>query len=83
MPSHDIIRAHAKGASMHRIILAAIFAVSAFTMGGTALAQKKGSPTLCTMEGCMANCGKAGGQPRLCPSYCTKRIQERKAAGQC
>lgn len=69
---------------MHRLILSAIFAVSVFTMdGGTAFAQKKGNAAQCTMEGCIAACGKVGGQPRMCPSYCTKKITERKAAGQC
>ena len=69
---------------MHRIVtLAAAFALAA-SLSGSAFAQsaKKGNP-LCTMEGCMANCAKAGGQPRLCPEYCAKRINERKAAGQC
>ena len=67
---------------MIRILL--LSAALAMTIASNeAFAQsRKGNP-LCPMDGCLAHCAKVGGQPRLCPVYCEKRIAERKAAGQC
>ena len=72
---------------MHRIfVLAAAlaFAISVLVsvLGDSAFAAK-GDPRYCTMDGCIANCGASGGQPRKCSAYCSKKIPERKAEGKC
>ncbi len=68
---------------MQRIlVLLAAFAVMILFDAGAAFAAK-GDPRYCTMDGCIANCSKAGGQPRKCPAYCSQKIPERKAAGKC
>ena len=68
---------------MQRVFaLAAVLALMTLFGSDNAFAQK-GDPRYCTMEGCIANCGKTGGQPRKCPAYCSQKIPERKAAGKC
>jgi hypothetical protein len=52
------------------------FAVKFFT-------GKNGAKITCTFEDCQETCIKAGGRVRLCPQYCTKTLNERKASGEC
>lgn len=68
---------------MYRIFVLAAAVTVAVSLSSGAFAQAKKTSPLCTMEGCIANCSKVGGQPRHCGAYCTKRISESKAAGRC
>jgi hypothetical protein len=85
MRTHAIIHPHLKGENimLRIVVLAAALALTATVSSGGAFAQAKKEKAICTMDACMATCHKTGGQPRLCPAYCTKRLNERKAAGQC
>jgi hypothetical protein len=62
---------------MRTCALAIGFAISVvFTVGlpsGTAHAQKAAKGKCAGgMAACIERCSKRGGQPRLCPAYCTK-----------
>ena len=68
---------------MQRIfVLTAAAAVMLAIASSSAFAAKRPHP-LCNMERCLAFCAKQGGQPRLCPDFCQKRIAERTAAKEC
>lgn len=64
------------------VLTAAVALMLAGASSSSTFAAKRPHP-LCNMERCLAFCAKQGGQPRLCPDFCVKRINERKAAGEC
>lgn len=55
------------------MVLAALALAQA--MPGEAFAQKSKCPAN-FQNTCMSTCVARGGQPRLCPQYCAKRIRE-------
>jgi len=63
---------------MQRVFILAAALAFTVTFTGDAFAQAKKSKASCSMEACMSACAQRGGQPRLCPDYCTKRLAERK-----
>jgi hypothetical protein len=68
---------------MYRIFVLAAAVTAAVSLSSGAFAQGKKGKATCSVETCMSQCAKVGGQPRKCGDYCSKQISSRKAAGQC
>ena len=58
--------------------LALLAGVAMLGTGGMAVAQSKPAKACSAdyMSRCLAVCGKAGGQARLCPAYCERKKRE-------
>lgn len=63
------------GTALTLLLIAGALPAMAFDLGQLSAQKRKGCPANYEQT-CMSRCMKAGGQPRKCPAYCSKRLRE-------